>query len=274
MDRHFKHMIPLVVFTMLAIVSAGLALGSAALAGSPGLMGAAAVGTLAGIAMSMLHLGRKQRFFRAGLGLFHSWLSREVIVAGGFAGVSLFTATGGYNYIIGGGLGLWVFLAAGLGVLLVLTLGMVYYLEARPSWFVRLQALTPLVSAVLLGTALVGRRDRLYAVILYTVWTIDFAAALARGRRFFELRPYKSRFVFPRLIRGTYAGHGLRLLLSPLFLVFLMTGRFAFGLGVLGAQVMLDRLLFYMGMEELSPRARMAEEKSKRMAQAIFFNPQ
>ncbi len=52
----------------------------------PLLLTTASLLTFAGLAGSVLHLGRPQWGFRAFLGLRTSWLSREIIVLGGFAG--------------------------------------------------------------------------------------------------------------------------------------------------------------------------------------------
>ncbi|MEM7410480.1 MAG: DmsC/YnfH family molybdoenzyme membrane anchor subunit [Myxococcota bacterium] len=47
----------------------------------------AGVATLAGLGVANLHLGRPQYAYRVILGVFRSWMSREILVLGGFAGI-------------------------------------------------------------------------------------------------------------------------------------------------------------------------------------------
>jgi DMSO reductase anchor subunit len=73
------HEWPLVVFTTLMAVLAGLFLGS--LFGPPAPnAGAFLAGGLAGLLLSSIHLGRKERAWRAASNARRSWLSREVVL--------------------------------------------------------------------------------------------------------------------------------------------------------------------------------------------------
>lgn len=90
--------------------------------------------TLAGLAVSVSHLGRPTRAWRAFLGLRKSWLSREIVVFGLFAPLAL-TVTGMARFgfaasLVPAVLGITV--AAGL--LGVLCSGMVYHDTRRALW--------------------------------------------------------------------------------------------------------------------------------------------
>ncbi|MCP5105561.1 MAG: dimethyl sulfoxide reductase anchor subunit, partial [bacterium] len=157
MENRFYHLVPLVLFTVLAIVGSGLMIGAGLLffmgfdVGTYLLWVFILIGT--GVMISFFHLGRKGRFLRAVVGVGHSWLSREVIVAGIFA----VFAGGGYFLVSSGkGAGL-LFLVIGIGVVsavfLVLTIGMVYNLVTRLSWSGFFNWFAPFSAALLLGVS-------------------------------------------------------------------------------------------------------------------------
>ncbi|MGE9296733.1 MAG: DmsC/YnfH family molybdoenzyme membrane anchor subunit, partial [Puniceicoccales bacterium] len=77
---------PLVFMLTLTQISVGLALASAIFAqAQTSLLLGSCVFAAAGLAASVLHLGQPLKAWRAFLGITHSWLSREIVVFGGYA---------------------------------------------------------------------------------------------------------------------------------------------------------------------------------------------
>ena len=118
--------------------------------------GALAFGLLA-LAVSVLHLGRPLHAYRAVIGLRHSWLSREIVAFGAFAGLAvgyaawswLASPTGGAT-----GLGAWLgWGVAGSGTVGVLCSVMVYQFTNRDFWNGPATACRFLLTTVLLGLA-------------------------------------------------------------------------------------------------------------------------
>lgn len=103
-----------------------------------------------GLFTALLHLGRPLKAWRAFLGWRTSWLSRELIF------LSLFAAAASAAICLGskpGWFGLIDFCAAFLGLLSVLSSGMVYVDTGRPAWAARFTMTNFLGSTFLLGTA-------------------------------------------------------------------------------------------------------------------------
>jgi len=149
----------MLVFTQVAIGAIGVDALLGALPSGPGagsiasaisITAATAIG-LAGLTASIAHLGRPQWAFRALLGLRTSWMSREIVVLGGFAGllVSSF-ALGWIDWAIEAGLlsaspgALWTQLAglkplfvgltSGVGLLGLFCSIQIYAVTGRPLW--------------------------------------------------------------------------------------------------------------------------------------------
>ena len=81
---------------------------------------------LAGLAISIFHLGRPERAWRALAGWRHSWLSREVGALGAFAGLALLAVATGSAAVQA--------VAAAVGLAGVACSGMLYVVTRRPSW--------------------------------------------------------------------------------------------------------------------------------------------
>lgn len=122
--------LPLVAFSLLAQMSAGMAV--AALFFSPSVLTLLAIGVLLGLGglVSFLHLGTKKNAWRAFLHLKKSWLSREILAIGLFGAAWLasfaefwFLKT---HYSL--------FVTALLGFALVYSMTQVYRLRAAPAW--------------------------------------------------------------------------------------------------------------------------------------------
>lgn len=271
-------MLPLVLFTASATAAAGLALGSAVL----WLLGATGKGlnsflltafilVSVGTSISFFHLGRKERFLRAVTGITHSWLSREVLVAGLLAastGAAYFLS---YYNIYPRLFPIIITASAISGLLLVWTIGMVYNLNARPHWKDLSNAAAPLVTAQLTGICLYPLFIPGFGVryLFMLIWCIDFILSLKRATGFKEYMNMPHRHVFPHLISFTLWGHIVRLILSLpipalLFLSFNQTILF-FIFGIL----LLDRFILYSGMLEMSPRTNIAALKKERIQGAL-----
>ncbi len=111
---------------------------------------------LAGLVASVLHLGRPLYAYRAIIGLRHSWLSREVLAFGVFAGLAKTLLA--LDYLPAGWLPLWIgarpallaaVVAAGLAGIGCSV--MVYHVVRRPFWHARFAAARFLGTAVSLG---------------------------------------------------------------------------------------------------------------------------
>lgn len=126
-------------------------------------LAAAAVG-IAGQAGAFLHLGRPQFAFRAFLGWRTSWMSREILVLGPFAGLVAGYAGSLWLAPVAGGLGMTPdgisFAQSALGVAALATgaLGtfcsvMIYADTSRPFWSLRRSGLRFFGTALVLGPA-------------------------------------------------------------------------------------------------------------------------
>jgi formate dehydrogenase iron-sulfur subunit len=124
------------------------------------ILAAAALGFgLLALAASTCHLGRPQFAFRAVLGLRHSWLSREIVAFGAFAGLATLYALAvalidplsplnSWSRVLGWGV-------AATGIIAVFCSTMIYVFTQRECWnFVRVAVRFTLTSA-LLGVAAV-----------------------------------------------------------------------------------------------------------------------
>ena len=121
--------LPLVGFTLLTQMAAGIAVCSLFLPALP-LPLLLGIGLLLGVGglISFLHLGRKRNAWRSVLHLKKSWLSREILAAG------LFGLAWAGNLVLQQETGLARWLMALLGAGLVFSMSQVYRLRAAPLW--------------------------------------------------------------------------------------------------------------------------------------------
>jgi anaerobic dimethyl sulfoxide reductase subunit B len=143
-----KHEFPLVAFTLLAQMAAGMALGLLALSSVPK-QAILSIGILLafGGLISLLHLGRKRNAWQAVIHLSKSWLSREVLIAGLF-GVS-WIVTIGWGWVHNTDPSYWPMAVLGIG--LVYSMSQVYRLRAVPSWNTWRTQASFFLSAIVLG---------------------------------------------------------------------------------------------------------------------------
>jgi anaerobic dimethyl sulfoxide reductase subunit B len=178
--------LPLVAFTLLAQMAAGMAVGALALASIPWAV-LLAIGALlgAGGLISFLHLGRKRNAWRAVIHLRKSWLSREVLAAGLFG--AAWALVVGLAWLHQASFAPW--LMALLGVGLVYCMGRVYRLRPVPAWDSWRTPAAFFLSTILLGAlgirlAVAGSG---WAIIAGLALAVETAMALAdrssmRGR--------------------------------------------------------------------------------------------
>jgi anaerobic dimethyl sulfoxide reductase subunit B (iron-sulfur subunit) len=140
--------LPLVAFTLLAQMAAGIAVCTLALP-SPPLPLLVSIGTLLGIGglISFLHLGKKRNVWRAAFHLRKSWLSREVLVAGLFG--TAWAVSMGLEGWRRASLTHWLMALLGLG--LVFSMPQVYRLRAVPLWNTWRTPASFFLSAAVLG---------------------------------------------------------------------------------------------------------------------------
>ncbi len=227
---------PLLVFTLLAAVLAGwlLAARLAPVGVSPA---AFLVLGAAGMAVSTLHLGRKERAWRAVLNLRRSWLSREIAGYGAFFGTGLLWFVAGSPAPWG-----WVPVLLGLGTLLAMD---------RVYDPVRAGGARPVHSAdVLLTGLLVAGVLAHLAVLAGALALVKTALYLRRKLRFADAGEP------PRAAAGA-----LRIGLGVLAPALLWTVAPAGGLLVLVlAGEVGDRVEFYLELRVRTPRDRVRRD--------------
>lgn len=125
---------------------------------------------LLALAASTLHLGRPQYAFRAVLGLGHSWLSREIVAFGLFAGLACADAVFPES-----GLFSWSVVASGaLGVFCSV---MIYHSTRRPFWHLTTAGLRFLLTTFVLGIA-----TAMLTSMVAALWLDSLSAAEVMAR--------------------------------------------------------------------------------------------
>jgi anaerobic dimethyl sulfoxide reductase subunit B (iron-sulfur subunit) len=125
------HELPLVAFTLLTQMAAGMAVCGLVLSPLPQPI-LLSIGILLGmgVLISFLHLGRKRNAWRAVIHLKKSWLSRETLMAGLFGAAWVLTA--GLEWFHKAIPGPWLMAILGLG--LIYSMVRVYLIRAVPTW--------------------------------------------------------------------------------------------------------------------------------------------
>jgi Fe-S-cluster-containing dehydrogenase component len=138
---------PLVVMLVLTQLAVGAFVAGLVLpGGSERVDAVAALGFgLVALGASVLHLGRPRYCFRAVIGLRHSWLSREIVAFGAFAGLAALYAIDP-RPMIGAA-------AAAVGIAGVGCSVMIYAVTRRPKWRARLVAPKFAATTVVCGLA-------------------------------------------------------------------------------------------------------------------------
>jgi anaerobic dimethyl sulfoxide reductase subunit B (iron-sulfur subunit) len=141
--------LPLVAFTLLAQMAAGMAVCLLVLSPIP-LRLVLAVGALlaAGGLSAFLHLGRKRNAWRAVTHLKKSWLSREVLMAGLFGAAWVLAA--GSEWLKRASLAPWLLAVLGIG--LIDSMARVYRIKTVPAWNTWRTPTAFFLSAAVLGS--------------------------------------------------------------------------------------------------------------------------
>lgn len=236
----------LVVFTSLVILL--VAWLSASLLGGPPVLPAPflALGA-AGLALSLLHLGRKERAWRAALNWPRSWLSREVIA------VPLFLALAAAAMQNARPDPLLRPLAAAAGFVALFCMDRVYAAmarERRP----RLDGLAAVTSALFLA-----------GVLAMQPW-LALPAGAVRLAGFVERTRRRETASGPRAWPLAVARVAIGLAV-PLTAVLTATAPLLAAAGAAAGEV-LDRAHFYASLEVTTPRGRMAADLAARGAEA------
>ena len=231
----------LAVFTVLAAALVGVF--TATQLGGTGLDWRIFLGVgAAGMALSASHLGRQRNSWRAALHLDESWLSREIVLIGGFLGL----AAGVFFF---GGLPSWIgWIAVALGFMTLAVIDQVYRVAV-------IRGSGPLHSAHVLGTGL----------LLAAVWngSLLVAGAVALVKIVLYLARWKQRTGLG--VNGIHPAVG-----------WLRTGTLAGGIGAMFLGIpwlaamliligeMIDRGEFYEELEIPTPNSLLLDELETR----------
>jgi DMSO reductase anchor subunit len=152
--------LPLVVMTVLTQLSVGafVAIWISGLVGDASPLAPAALAALATCAAALtlapLHLGRPIHAYRAMKMWRRSWLSREVVLFGGFMHVA--AAYAGMLWFDIAGTRLVGAVTASVGLAAAVATSYIYLVPSRPSWNTRLTVVQFLLSAAVLGSLTVA----------------------------------------------------------------------------------------------------------------------
>ena len=221
----------LVAFTLVAQVLVGLVLGATVRGTALPVLPTALAGALAAV-VSTAHLGRPLRFWRAGLNLRRSWLSREVITWSLFMGVAILA----FSLDAGGARLRWIAVAIGLACLACID--RVYAVMARHDR-PRLDDVSAVTGGLLVGAASGGMLVAAAVLVAWRCAAFRMRVAATHG----GMRPPR----WMETIRAAVAVAGLALLaFSPAAtlpgLVAIVTGE------------ILDRIAFYDALDIVTPR--------------------
>jgi len=173
---------PLVAMLVLTEAAAGAFAVDVATAHRPVTTAIGLALALVGLALSLLHLGRPERAWRALAGIRHSWLSREGGALGAFAGLALVAVATGSRVVEGA--------AAAAGLAGVACSGMLYVVTRRPQWRAALTGprfgLSALVSGAAVASAAGAGRSVALVLVLALVaklaWETVYVWRATSGR--------------------------------------------------------------------------------------------
>lgn len=226
---------PLVAFTLLAQMSAGMAVSS--LFFQPTLSNILAIGLLLGLGglISFLHLGAKKNAWRALMHLKKSWLSREILMAGLF-GASWLVSWAEHWFL---NTDYWLLVIAPLGIGLVYSMTRVYRLRAAQNWDSWRTDAAFFLSAASLGLTGVAFGTGMAPV------AIPLLAALAAEAGLLLTGPHRFEKTVNRLRLGLILA-AMAAALIPLFAPNQAAGWFMLPIFLLvAAQEILGRWMFY-----------------------------
>lgn len=285
MNETFKPYLPLVVFTTLMPLAVAAGVGAATLGLASGgttydveTFSLAALGIgLAAVTASLLHLGRGRRAPLALVGLGRSWLSREVLLASGFVGLTAVTVGLARAGPTGDASRLSAALAALAGIGTVFAIGRVYHLPGHVGWRGGPRVFGPIASTLLLAAMLYrivadgGVAEMMTAVVLILA-AVDLLLAT---RRLLDLsaliREQPASLTFPTLAEAGVRMLAARCVLTGLALLVVLLAPPPWRSASLPLQIValiLDRLAFYAGTARRTPRVALEAIRRERMDRA------
>lgn len=273
----FSHYLPLVVFTALMIAAAGWVAGiavnhslSESWTGRTQHLLAACILTVLGGAASLLHLGRKERAHLAVLGAARSWLSREVLAAGSFFGLTCLSLLLDFTGQEGAVLTACLCGAGASAVVLMITMGMIYQLPQHLTWRTPAAALAPLVSALYLAACFIlfGSMDFNLEFSFLVLWILDLILWWKRFAAYLRTESFHRTRLFPELKRWMWGGSALRLAAAISVLPAIVLGSAETAFGLITLLIVIDRFCFYAGAAKATPESEMAGLKDERMKAA------
>jgi DMSO reductase anchor subunit len=267
METRFAHVVPLLIFTSLAIIGTGLVTANHFYDHSEPLdlylFYGALICTMVGGAASFLHLGKKGRSPRAILGVAHSWLSREVLFLA-FFGMAVIATIVYARLDMSDYQTSFTAISTVCGLVLCFTIGMVYNLPAQVAWRGLLNLSQPVIGALVLASVLYppeGQMAWRYATIL----GVDIVFAVLRFRRHHQLSGLQDAVIF----KQEYKWLDRLWIVRQSLWAFIVAAVFA-GLplvaGFLAAvMIVIDRFILYASAVQLKPESLIAEERNRRM---------
>ena len=277
MKHDFAHFVFLLIFTACATIATGLVLAvciselfhAGVFRDVQGILLSAVVVITFGSAASMLHLGRAGRAFRSILGLRTSWLSREVILGGGFFActIAAWWAVNVQAEIIDIML---LVLASLTGVALLLTIGLLYNFETQLAWRGVANIASPLVAAVLLAIFFLVFEAGAFQlnIVFFGFWTVDLLLFIFRCGTYLRLRKKPEAFVFGGLQAFVLSVYTLRFAASVVLMGFIYFAYYAVVPFVISAAIFMDRIIFYAASAGRTPSAEIKILKTGRMESA------
>lgn len=271
MDKDFKEIVPLLIFTGLAVIAAGLTTACHFYTFDPelssNLLLLSLILLITGGAFSFLHLGKKGRAVRSLIGLPHSWLSREIalLTLYGLAltGTVAAIKTEAFQYTTS-----LHAMATVLALVLCLTIGMVYNLSSQLAWRGIVNLLQPVTGALVLASVLFIGKQGMEARFISLI-VVDLILSLIRYRRFAQLRQLDEIIVFEKEYERA-AWVWLARQSAWAFMVTAVIFGYPLAAGVLASAVILmDRFLFYAAAVRLTPGNIIAGQKKDRMEAAL-----
>lgn len=279
MNSNFREVISLVIFTALVIISGGIFIGSAF---SDYFIGYqisflnkyifAFVLTVIAMGVSFSHIANKSRSVKAASGIFHSWLSREIIFINALLGSSALLIFSNYypqyySFILKPLTG---FLTILFSILSVLAVGKVYSLESQKTWKGFNNYITPLNSALLLASV-----SSYYSIgfifikfIAFGLFFTDFLLSIAHYRKFYKHYKTPEVFIFPTMVNFTSQLYQIRKIIFIVLLVIFYSDTF-YALILAGLMIVTDRFIFYAGAVQILPVKDVAEVRKQKLDDSL-----
>ena len=283
MSERFSHFIPLILFTAMVAIAAGIMTGAGALMLSgawirPGtlrLLLVAAVLTVAGGGLAgFAHLGRPLNATAVLRGLGHSYLSMEAFLCliFGILSASALFALQAFGQSQSAFL-LLITAACAFGLLSAVLTGLVYGLGAQLSWKTPANVFGPFVSALLLANSIAVILTLKHGITIFIssfflLWCADFVLAAVR-LVFFERNRRRNRYVvFSSLSKYAVAMGLIRLILMILVSAVFIIDAYPAAPFIIACAIIVDRFCLYASCVRTPPAAVLGEEREKRLSAA------